>query len=305
MTTSPSRQRAATGVILPPLALAALALLLAGCGNDGRDLTECGNGRLDSGEQCDDGNTDDDDACTAVCRVAACGDGAIHSGVEVCDGPNALGQPSCAALGFAPGADGTQRPACAADCASLDASVCGPRFTPTPIRPTATATASPSPTATPPATSCGNGLLEIGETCSTCPADCVAAACTPSATSATFTLTLSASRPPSQTAVQLAYRSSVISIPGSGNDISVRQRVRAAPPLPTTFSVADLDYAVDVQSARAAGLPVNTAPFASARFDRCDGAPPPSLDDVACSPAACSDALGTIPNCRCIVSLQP
>jgi cysteine-rich repeat protein len=287
------------------LSLAVSLLILAGCGSDGRDLTRCGNGRLDSGEECDDGNDVDTDACTAVCRVARCGDGAIQTGVEVCDGLNAAGQPTCMSLGYANGADGTRQPACAELCTAIDVSVCGVQFTPTPIRPTATATASPTPTATPATTSCGDGLLEIGETCATCPAACEPAACAPTTTTVTVSLTLSASRAPAEAAVQLAYRSSVISIPGSGNDIAVRQRVRAAPPIPSSFTVADLDYAVDIQSARAAGLPFTTAPFATARFDRCDGAAAPTVDDLACFVLTCSDSVGPIADCRCVAALQP
>lgn len=37
--------------------------------------TLCGNGIEDFGEQCDDGNANDDDACTNACKRAVCGDG--------------------------------------------------------------------------------------------------------------------------------------------------------------------------------------------------------------------------------------
>jgi cysteine-rich repeat protein len=45
----------------------------------------CGDGRLDPGEQCDDGNDDDADACRTDCRPASCGDGVVQRGVEECD----------------------------------------------------------------------------------------------------------------------------------------------------------------------------------------------------------------------------
>lgn len=35
----------------------------------------CGDGEVQAGEACDDGNDVDTDACTASCRVAQCGDG--------------------------------------------------------------------------------------------------------------------------------------------------------------------------------------------------------------------------------------
>lgn len=48
-------------------------------------FSTCGNGTVESGEQCDDGNTIDTDACTATCQNAVCGDGSIQAGVEACD----------------------------------------------------------------------------------------------------------------------------------------------------------------------------------------------------------------------------
>jgi len=44
----------------------------------------CGNGMLDPGEQCDDGNTINGDACDINCTVPACGNGIIDPG-EQCD----------------------------------------------------------------------------------------------------------------------------------------------------------------------------------------------------------------------------
>ena len=49
-------------------------------------LRPCGNGVLDLGEECDDGNADDTDACLTTCRAARCGDGWTWAGVEECDG---------------------------------------------------------------------------------------------------------------------------------------------------------------------------------------------------------------------------
>lgn len=46
----------------------------------------CGDGFVQAGvEACDDGNEDDTDACTAACEVAECGDGSVQAGVEECD----------------------------------------------------------------------------------------------------------------------------------------------------------------------------------------------------------------------------
>lgn len=45
----------------------------------------CGNGVLDEGEVCDDGNLTPTDACVE-CLPAACGDGFVQEGIELCDG---------------------------------------------------------------------------------------------------------------------------------------------------------------------------------------------------------------------------
>ena len=48
----------------------------------------CGNGVVDEGEDCDDGNEVETDDCLGSCRAASCGDGVVHTGVEVCDDGN-------------------------------------------------------------------------------------------------------------------------------------------------------------------------------------------------------------------------
>ena len=47
---------------------------------------ECGNGILDPGEVCDDGNLADNDGCSSSCAVESCGDGVLQTD-EDCD-PN-------------------------------------------------------------------------------------------------------------------------------------------------------------------------------------------------------------------------
>ncbi len=57
------------------------------------DCTYCGDGVLDSGEDCDDGNEIDGDGCNAGC-LFVCGDGAINVPGETCDPPgSAVGSP--------------------------------------------------------------------------------------------------------------------------------------------------------------------------------------------------------------------
>lgn len=58
-------------------------------------LPTCGNGRLDPGEHCDDGNNDDLDDCLSTCEFAYCGDGFVRAGVEACDDGNEVGGDGC------------------------------------------------------------------------------------------------------------------------------------------------------------------------------------------------------------------
>ncbi|HAA53334.1 MAG TPA: hypothetical protein DCE42_01180, partial [Myxococcales bacterium] len=56
----------------------------------------CGDGFVQKGkEECDDGNRDNNDACTNTCKVAVCGDGAIQRGVEACDDGNKDDNDTC------------------------------------------------------------------------------------------------------------------------------------------------------------------------------------------------------------------
>ncbi len=126
------------------LRTAIFGLFVAACGssNNGSGSThECGDGVLDTGEQCDDGNTASGDGCSSVCKLESssggvCGDGTIQVATEQCDDGNTVS------------GDG-----CSATCQ--------------------TETVNP--------TTCGNGTLETGETCddgNTTAADGCSATCT-------------------------------------------------------------------------------------------------------------------------------
>ncbi len=59
-------------------------------------LSKCGDGIKDPGEECDDGNDVNDDACTNDCTQGTCGDGIIQSSVgETCDDGNMDEDISC------------------------------------------------------------------------------------------------------------------------------------------------------------------------------------------------------------------
>ncbi len=54
----------------------------------------CGDGELDAGEECDDGNDVDGDACTNACKSATCGDGIVGPN-EACDDGNDVDDDMC------------------------------------------------------------------------------------------------------------------------------------------------------------------------------------------------------------------
>jgi cysteine-rich repeat protein len=62
----------------------------------------CGDGSVNPGEECDDGNQSNTDACLNTCVPATCGDGFVRTGVEQCDlgasnsdAPNATCRTDC------------------------------------------------------------------------------------------------------------------------------------------------------------------------------------------------------------------
>jgi cysteine-rich repeat protein len=84
-----------------------LSLLAAACGAEGDWSDEvvdeasvtvqsnCGNGRLNSNEQCDDGNRNHNDSCLNQCKLARCGDGVVRNGSEQCDDANTNNNDQC------------------------------------------------------------------------------------------------------------------------------------------------------------------------------------------------------------------
>jgi len=54
----------------------------------------CGNGKIDPGEECDDGNKKDGDGCSSSCKLEFCGNGVREPG-EQCDDGNAISGDGC------------------------------------------------------------------------------------------------------------------------------------------------------------------------------------------------------------------
>lgn len=56
---------------------------------------QCGDGVVQSGEDCDDGNDIETDTCPTTCKAARCGDGFLLSGSELCDDGNSDDTDEC------------------------------------------------------------------------------------------------------------------------------------------------------------------------------------------------------------------
>lgn len=65
-------------------------------GEDDTGAGVCGDGVMESGEECDLGpDNADDGACTSACLLAACGDGLVQAGVEQCDDGGTTSHDGC------------------------------------------------------------------------------------------------------------------------------------------------------------------------------------------------------------------
>jgi cysteine-rich repeat protein len=57
----------------------------------------CGDGILESPEECDDGNTKSGDGCSDGCKTEFCGDGVVNNSTETCDDGNTTSGDGCSA----------------------------------------------------------------------------------------------------------------------------------------------------------------------------------------------------------------
>jgi cysteine-rich repeat protein len=126
----------------------------------------CGNNDLENGEQCDDGNTADNDGCSASCELENCGDNNLDPGEECDDGNNVDGD-GCSATckSEAVCGNGNREPGEECDDGNTDdgdgcSSTCEDEFV------------------------CGNGMVEGNEECDTgggdsaaCDGDCTFPVC--------------------------------------------------------------------------------------------------------------------------------
>ncbi|MCC6848964.1 MAG: DUF4215 domain-containing protein [Deltaproteobacteria bacterium] len=140
----------------------------------------CGNGIVQSPEQCDDGNGTNGDGCDVNCTLTACGNGIVTAG-EQCDDGNTTEGDGCGATcqieptptatpTVTPTATATETPTPTASATETPTPTATATETETPTpTPTATETSTPTATATPTVTptpgECGDHVLDPGEEC--------------------------------------------------------------------------------------------------------------------------------------------
>jgi len=173
---------------------------------------------------------------------------------------------------------------------------------------TATATVTRTPTATPTTGGgavCGNGILEAGETCTSCAADCTILTCnSPGVPLQTFRINFTAPSGSLPTVVSslVGYRSNRVSLPGSGS--APNARVKNRPPS-TSQLTNDLNYAVRVLIQATAGASIPTGRLYTVDFDTCSGANPVTPADFGCQIESCGSTGGPIDGCSCVVTTAP
>jgi len=151
---------------------------------------------------------------------------------------------------------------------------------------------------------CGNKLLDAGETCAQCAADCAVQPCKPSKAHARFAVEFTPPEVPdvSTAVVLIGYRSDRLNLPGSGEDKSVRSRLTF--PTHSVMAFNDLDYGLRIVASHAQAIPAGQ--LLTIDFDRCAGAPVPTVADMSCQIEACAGSTGAAEGCRCnIIALTP
>ena len=146
----------------------------------------------------------------------------------------------------------------------------------------------------------GNKLLDADETCANCAADCTVQPCRPGQQHAVFAVDFAPPPAPdvSTAVLRIGYRSDRLSLPGQGSERSVQSRLKA--PEHDVMAFNDLDYALRIVAAGAKAIP--NGQLLTIEFDRCEGAPAPTVADLSCMVEGCAGSTGPQSDCRCTIS---
>ena len=167
------------------------------------------------------------------------------------------------------------------------------------------ATGQAAPPTSAVAGTCGNKLLDAGESCTQCPGDCTAQPCQPAKSGIVFAVEFTPPAAPdvSTALLRIGYRTDRISLPGSGGEKSVQSRIKRV--ADTAMLVPnDLDYALRLVVGRPGGIPAGR--LLTIEFDRCQGAAAPAPSDLSCEVETCASSTGAVDTCRCqITAIRP
>lgn len=155
------------------------------------------------------------------------------------------------------------------------------------------------PTPVPKKGVCGDALISGGETCESCPQDCKPRPCEPKGRYK-FAIDLQ-NHPawePTAMTIHVSYRTDKLSLPGTGKEKSVTERLSFGPAGGGITAVFDVDHSVRVVRAESEKI---TNPIVTIEFDGCASAAAPTVDDLDCVVEGCAYIGGTIPEgCFCI-----
>ena len=227
------------------------------------------------------------------------------------DGPISGPTPTNTVAGPVPTATLTKTPVAGTATATLAST---PTRTNTSAGPQSTSTATHTPTPVPPTATrtatmgggpvCGNGVLEPGEDCTSCAADCVVQPCTAVTGPPFETFKVSYSQPAGTVAslvqVRLGYKSNLVSLPGTGSGPTSRVHLIQSG---TSRLVNDQGYdvLVTVQEQVVGGF-LTPGDIFTIDFDRCQSQPLATPADFGCTVLQCSSSFGDVTGCTCTVS---
>jgi cysteine-rich repeat protein len=199
-----------------------------------------------------DENTDD---CVAGCKLAKCGDGFFHSGVEQCEDGNTNNGDGCSSTCV------TEPPVCGNG--RIEAGE-----------------------------TCDDGNTVDGDAC---PSNCRVESCTPTAVrqDTTVVFTKPAGVNVGSMVVFVNYPDGKVSLPGVGNGSTVRARITSLP-TGFVHTANDLDYAIrEVLSPQLPGNILNGSTLLKASYDLCSGQTAPTAAAYTCTVEQVGSPTGT------------